>query len=53
MKRYTIPIVETMHLRTEHAVLTASEIPFGGETGHFDSRAQNDWADEWCEGADE
>ena len=42
-----------MHLRTEHAVLTASEIPFGGETGHFDSRAQNDWADEWCEGADE
>ena len=36
-----------MHLRTEHAVLTASEIPFGGETGHFDTRAQNEWADEW------
>ena len=36
-----------MHLRTEHAVLTASEIPFGGETGSFDTRAQNDWAEEW------
>ena len=47
MKRYTIPTAETMHLRTEHAVLTASEIPFGGETGHFDTRAQNDWAEEW------
>ena len=47
MKRYTIPIVETMHLRTEHAVLTASEIPFGGETGSFDTRAQECWEDEW------
>ena len=47
MKRYTIPIVETMHLRPEHAVVTASEIPFGGETGHFDTRAQNEWEDAW------
>ena len=46
MKKYIVPIVETMHLRTEHAVLTASEIPMGGETGHFDTRAQNDWEDE-------
>ena len=47
MKKYIATIVETMHLRTKHAVLTASEIPFGGETGHFDTRAQNEWADEW------
>ena len=47
MKRYTIPTAETMILRAEHAVLTASEIPFGAETGHFDTRAQECWEDEW------
>ena len=47
MKRYTIPTAETMILRAEHAVLTASEIPFGGETGHFDTRAQECWENEW------
>ncbi len=42
-----------MSLRTEHAVLTASEIPMGGETGHFDTRDWNDWTDDWNESSDE
>lgn len=37
----------------EHAVLDASEIPIGGETGHFDTRSHNDWADDWSENTDE
>ena len=53
MRQYTIPTAETMLLRAEHAVLTASEIPMGGETGHFDTRTQNDWTDGWDEGTDE
>ena len=53
MRRYTIPTAETMLLRTEHAVLTASEIPMGGETGHFDTRTRNDWTDGWEESSDE
>lgn len=53
MKKYVIPTAETMLLRAEHAVLTASEIPMGGETGHFDTRAQNGWTDDWEESSDE
>lgn len=53
MKRYTIPTAETLLFRAEHAVLTASEIPMGGETGHFDTRAQYDSEAEWVEDADE
>lgn len=53
MKKYVIPTAETMLLRAEHAVLTASEIPMGGETGHFDTRAHNGWTDDWEESSDE
>ena len=53
MRQYTIPTAETMLLRAEHAVLTASEIPMGGETGHFDTHAQYGWTDDWEEGLDE
>ena len=53
MRQYTIPTAETMLLSAEHAVLTASEIPMGGETGHFDTRTQNDWTDGWEESSDE
>ena len=38
-----------MLLHAEHAVLTASEIPMGGETGHFDTRAQSEWEEEWTD----
>ena len=47
MHTYVIPQAELVSMTAEHAVLTASEIPMGGETGHFDTRAQYDWADEW------
>ena len=54
MKKYIIPQAELAAMTSERAFLGgASEIPFGGETGHFVSRAQGDWADEWCEDADE
>lgn len=48
MKKYIIPESERTSMTSERAFLGgASEIPFGGETGHFDTRAQNDWAEEW------
>lgn len=46
MKKYIIPTAETMALRAEHAVLDSSEIPMGGTTGSFDTRAQSSWNDE-------
>ena len=47
MISYIIPQTELVSMTAEHAVLTASEIPMGGETGHFDTRAQYDWTDDW------
>ena len=47
MASYIIPQTELVSMTAEHAVLTASEIPMGGETGHFDTRAQECWEDEW------
>lgn len=52
MHTYVIPQAELVSMTAEHAVLTASEIPMGGETGHFDTRAQNGWTDDWTD-ADE
>ena len=53
MHTYVIPQAELVSMTAEHAVLTASEIPMGGETGHFDTRAHNDWTDDWEESSDE
>lgn len=54
MKKYIIPEAELASMTSERAFLGgASEIPFGGETGHFDTRTQNDWTDGWEESSDE
>lgn len=48
MKKYITPEAELTSMASERAFLGgASEIPFGGETGHFDTRAQECWEDEW------
>ena len=50
---YIIPTSETMALRTEHALLQASEIPTGdGTADHYDTRRQDAWMDDWMD-ADE
>lgn len=50
MKKYIIPEAELASMTSERAFLGgASEIPFGGETGEFDTRAQDSWADDWEE----
>ncbi len=54
MKKYIIPEAELASMTSERAFLGgASEIPMGGETGSFDTRAQYDWTDEWGESSDE
>ena len=53
MHTYVIPQAELVSMTAEHAVLTASEIPMGGETGHFDTRTQDGWTDDWEESSDE
>ena len=48
MKKYIIPEAELASMTSERTFLGgASEIPFGGETGSFDTRAQDSWADDW------
>ncbi|MCQ2292597.1 MAG: hypothetical protein MJZ54_00985 [Bacteroidaceae bacterium] len=48
MKKYIIPEAELASMTSERAFLGgASEIPFGGETGEFDTRAQYVWMDDW------
>ena len=48
MKKYIIPQAELTTISAERSFLGgASEIPMGGETGHFDTRAQCNWDDEW------
>ena len=47
MKKYIIPEAERASMTSERAFLGgASEIPFGGETGSFDTRAQNMWEED-------
>ncbi|MCQ2292722.1 MAG: hypothetical protein MJZ54_01620 [Bacteroidaceae bacterium] len=47
MKKYIIPEAELASMTSERAFLGgASEIPFGGETGSFDTRAQYMWEEE-------
>ena len=48
MKKYITPEAELASMTFERAFLGgASEIPFGGETGEFDTRAQYVWMDDW------
>ena len=48
MKKYITPEAERASMTSERAFLGgASEIPFGGETGEFDTRAQYVWMDDW------
>ena len=47
MKKYITPEAELTSMASERAFLGgASEIPFGGETGEFDTRAQNLWEED-------
>ena len=54
MKTYTIPTTEAILLRSEYAVLVASEIfkDDNGKADHFDTRRQDAWMD-WCDEDDE
>ncbi len=54
MKKYIIPQADLASMTSERAFLGgASEIPFGGETGQFDTHAQTSWEEEWDTPSDE
>lgn len=54
MKKYIIPQADLASMASERFFLGgASEIPFGGETGSFDTHAQTDWDEEWSPASDE
>lgn len=52
MEKYIQPLCETTALFLEDTKLMSESIPMGGETGHFDTKGQNEWSEEWYEETD-